>query len=253
MKVLILCADGPHNQYLILNVCKKYENVKIFIESGHAQLNWKLKQKKYKQYYQLKYQMIRRKIFGSDRYRRLYFAPYLHSFCFSNYNISFVNNINEEYVVNNIKEYKPDIGVVMGTSILHEEVLNAMDNKDLINIHGGYLPYYKGNHCIFFAYYNKEYDKIGSTIHFINSGVDSGDIIERITPKIETTDTPESLYCKAEKEAVDRLMFWLEEYRKGTKLPRRRQESVGRIYYTRDRKLRYDLKLFLRQFRDRQL
>lgn len=45
MKVLILCADGPHNQYLISCVCKEYTDVKIFIESGRAQLNWKLKQK----------------------------------------------------------------------------------------------------------------------------------------------------------------------------------------------------------------
>lgn len=251
MKVLILCADGPHNQYLISSVCKAYKDVKIFIESGRAQLNWKLKQKKYKQYYQLKYQMIRRKICGSDKYRRLYFAPYLHDFNLSDYDISYVNNINEEYIVNDIKKYRPDIGVVMGTSILHEGILSAMNNKNLINIHGGYLPYYKGNHCIFFAYYNKEYDKIGSTIHFINSSVDAGDIIERLIPDIETTDTPESLYCKAEKQAVDRLMFWLEEYRKGKKLPHQRQETVGKIYYTKDRKLKYDLKLFLRKFTER--
>lgn len=193
--------------------------------------------------------MIRRKVCGSDRYRRQFFAPYLRNFSFTDYDISFVNNINDKCVVNNIIDFRPDIGIVLGTSILHEEILNAMDNKDLINIHGGYLPYYKGNHCIFFAYYNKEYDKIGSTIHFINSGIDAGDIIECLTPDIERIDTPESLYCKAEKEAVDRLIFWLDEFRKGAKLPRQRQELVGMIYHTKDQKLRYDLKLSLRQHR----
>lgn len=251
MKILILCADGPHNKYLLSSVCKEYKNVKIFIESGRAQLNWKLKQRRYKQYYQLKYQMIRRKVCGSERYRKQYFAQYLQNFHLDAYDVSYVNNINERCVVDGIKNYRPDIGIVMGTSILHKDILNAINNKDVINIHGGYLPYYKGNHCFFFAYYNKEYDKIGSTLHFINSGIDTGDIIERIIPDIERMDTPETLYCRAEKKAVDRLMFWLKEFEKGKELPRQRQEPVGKTYYTKDRKLRYDVKLFLRWLREK--
>ena len=185
MKIAILCSDGPHNKYLVSEICKVFDNVKIFVESGKAQLKWKIKEKKYKQYYYLKYQLLRRKLCGSDRYRKYFFLSYIQGFQYSDYNAVFVNNINEEYVINELIKYKPNICIVMGTSILHKDILCALKMIDIINIHGGYLPYYKGNHCFFFAYYNKEYDKLGSTLHFINDGIDTGDIIEWAIPTIQ--------------------------------------------------------------------
>lgn len=250
MKVLILCSDGPHNKYLISKVCEEYNQVKIIIESGKDQLKYKFDNGKYRQYFELQYQRIRRKIMGSERYRKKFFLKLLSDFSYNKYDITFVDNINNPVAIQEAISFVPDICIVMGTSIIHDEMLAALQEIDVINIHGGFLPDYKGNHCFFFAVYNKEYDKIGSTIHFVNQGIDSGDIIERVIPNFTIDDSPESLYCKAEKKAVDRLIELLYDYKQqGKPLPRRKQKLLGRVYYTKDRKLYHDFIMFIRKLK----
>ncbi len=251
MKILILCSDGPHHKYLISEIHKSFDDIKVIIEPEKAKLKLNLQKKKYKQYFQMKYQMLRRDICGSNKFRNNFFQKDISDFNYANYDILFVESINEENVINQILSYEPNICIIMGTTILQEKILKSMDEINIINIHGGYLPDYKGNHCFFFAFYNEEYDKIGSTIHFVNNGIDTGDIIERIIPNFESNDTPESLYCKAEKEAVNRLIKLLKDFQSGKELPRKKQEDIGKLYYTKDRKLYYDIKLFIRQFKNR--
>lgn len=246
MKIAVLCSDGPHNKYLISEISKSFDEVKIFVESGRAQLKWKLKNKKYKQYLQLLYQLARRRLFGTNKFRQKYFETFVADFKYIDYDIVFVDNINEKKVADHLSSFSPDVTVVMGTSIIHNNILKIIAEHDIINIHGGYLPYYKGNHCFFFAFYNKEFDKIGSTIHYINDGIDTGDIIERVVPDIQANDTPESLYCKAEKLAVDRLIILLKEQQHGKIMPRQKQENVGHLYYTKDRKLYHDIIMLIR-------
>lgn len=250
MKILVLCSDGPHNKYLLAQLQKECYQIKVYVESGKEQLRWKKKNKKYKQYYALKYQMIRRRIMGSDKIRKQFFQKYIGNFEFDYKQTVFVENINEQIVEDGIRSYQPDIVIVMGTTILKKNILNAIKTEYIINIHGGFLPYYKGNHCFFFAYYNKEYDKIGSTLHFVNSGIDSGDIIERVVPDFDLNDNPEKLYCKAEMKAVDRLIELLKDYEQGKMFPRFKQSDIGKLYYTKDRKLVYDIKLFFRELKE---
>lgn len=143
---------------------------------------------------------MRRNIQGSNRFRRKFFGD----IPFSNLKtpLLYVDDINAKEVSDTIRSIQPEFILVMGTSILRRDVLSAAESSSIINIHGGYLPFYKGNHCFFFALYNRDYDRIGSTIHFINKCVDTDPIICHVIPDITTTDTAESLYCKADKETI---------------------------------------------------
>ncbi len=141
----------------------------------------------------------------------------------------------------------------MGTSIIQSEILK--NAGIVLNIHGGYLPDYRGSHCIFFALYQGNFDKIGSTIHFINSGIDTGDIIEVISPSLSLTELKkipswrlaEVFYCYSEKLAMHRLANLLEEYENGKPLPRKSQAKKGKLYRTSDRKLYHELFFWLAQ------
>lgn len=59
--------------------------------------------------------------------------------------------------------------------ILNKEYLNFFKLK-CFNIHPGILPYYPGKNCVSGSIFNKE-KNIGSTIHFITSKIDGGDIV----------------------------------------------------------------------------
>jgi len=134
----------------------------------------------------------------------------------------------------------------MGTSILNRDVIAAA-GPTIINIHGGLLPYYRGNHCIFFAMLDRRPDRVGSTIHFVDSGVDTGDVIEPVIPQFRLSEHPEVLYCRAEQMAVERLVLLLDELRQGRPLPRKPQGTGGHAYRTADRKPHHELMYWLRR------
>jgi methionyl-tRNA formyltransferase len=109
------------------------------------------------------------------------------------------------------------------------------------------LPDYRGNHCFFFALYNCDFNKIGSTIHSINTGIDKGDIISHVVPDIFKEDNPETLYSKAEKEAIHKLSQLINTYEQGEEFPKLQQQFYGKLYKTRDRGLRDDIMYFVKR------
>ena len=103
-------------------------------------------------------------------------------------------------VLETIKALRPDIGVsVMFGYILRPEFLELFP-AGVINLHPAYLPYNRG------AYPNVwsivERTPAGVTLHYIDAGVDTGDIIAQRQVPIEPVDTGETLYRKLERVCV---------------------------------------------------
>ena len=68
------------------------------------------------------------------------------------------------------KELNPSIINVGGTRIIKDEILQKF-NCDFINIHWGLNPDYRGDGIIT-PIYLKNWEKIGFTIHKLDSGID---------------------------------------------------------------------------------
>ena len=75
-----------------------------------------------------------------------------------------------------VENISPDLIVVVGTRKLKKEVF-APAKYGAINMHAGLLPFYRGADSEFWALYNNERDMLGVTVHFIDEGLDAGDII----------------------------------------------------------------------------
>lgn len=230
-KINILTTDGPQYDYLIHKLESKFAVGIVIRELGKYQRKRLLEQKKYYRYFCNRYQWLTRKMLGYDKYRRQYFRyprP-LRS------KILDVKNINSNYVIKLLNQNPCNLYVVMGTSILNTEILKTC-GTDIINIHGGYLPDYRGNNCIYFAYLNNDFQKIANTIHYIDRGIDTGDIIEIIQPVILDKDNPETLYCKAKRKAINRLVEIIDSYKNGKHIPRHQQDTnIGKQYKTEER------------------
>jgi methionyl-tRNA formyltransferase len=67
--------------------------------------------------------------------------------------------------------------------------------SDLYNFHFSLLPKYRGCHTSFLQLYNGE-EYSGVTLHKIDSGIDTGDIIDQIRFKINLNDTSFENYCR---------------------------------------------------------
>ena len=92
-----------------------------------------------------------------------------------------------------LKEYQPDIMVVVAFGqILSEEILN-IPKYGCINVHGSILPQYRGAAPIQWSIINGE-EFGGVTTMYMAKGLDSGDMILKAKEKIKPDDTYGSLY-----------------------------------------------------------
>lgn len=85
-------------------------------------------------------------------------------------------SIREGRILKTLKEQGVKVIILAGyMRIVGDTLLNAFPNK-IINIHPALLPSFPGKQGILDAY-NAGVNKTGVTIHFVDSGIDSGQII----------------------------------------------------------------------------
>ena len=82
-------------------------------------------------------------------------------------------------------------------SFEYEKILNInlFKTNNLFNLHFSLLPKFRGCHTNFLQVYNGE-KKSGVTLHRIDKGIDTGNIIDQIKFKINLNDTGLDNYIK---------------------------------------------------------
>lgn len=89
-----------------------------------------------------------------------------------------------------LEELSPDLGVLGGTRIIRDRILKV-PREGMLNAHPGLLPEVRGSASPAWSVY---YDiPIGSTCHFIDPGIDTGDIVGKREIPIHKGDTYEKL------------------------------------------------------------
>ena len=82
-------------------------------------------------------------------------------------------------------------------SIEYEKIINIekFKSKNLFNIHFSLLPKYRGCHTNFLQIYKGEKFS-GVTLHLIDSGIDTGDVVDKLKFKIKINDTAQENYLR---------------------------------------------------------
>ncbi len=97
------------------------------------------------------------------------------------------DNINSEEFVSRMKYYDPELFVSMSfNQIFKTEMINLPQYKT-INCHAGKLPFYRGRNILNWALINDE-KEFGITVHYLDEGIDTGDIILQETYPITDKD-----------------------------------------------------------------
>ena len=104
----------------------------------------------------------------------------------------FKNTLSEKKVINELKKSNIHLICLAGfMKILSKDFIKNFKGK-ILNIHPSLLPKYKGLNTHERAIRNK--DKYsGCTVHFVNSRLDSGKIINQKKVRIKRLDTPKTL------------------------------------------------------------
>jgi folate-dependent phosphoribosylglycinamide formyltransferase PurN len=78
-----------------------------------------------------------------------------------------------------LKQLNPDLVIVNGTRIISKKTLESIP-ATFINIHTGITPAFRGVHGGYWAVVKGKKNLFGTTIHYVDTGVDTGGIIEQV-------------------------------------------------------------------------
>ncbi|UYZ57435.1 formyl transferase [Hymenobacter latericus] len=92
--------------------------------------------------------------------------------------ITRVSSVNSPECINQLQGIKPDVIVVNGTRIISKKVLTSVNCK-FINTHAGITPLYRGVHGGYWALANNDSAHCGVSVHLVDPGIDTGDIIDQ--------------------------------------------------------------------------
>ena len=96
----------------------------------------------------------------------------------SHHGIPFVvhQNINSQEFREFLTNSRCDLFVSMSFNQIFKKEVFDIPVKKTINCHAGKLPYYRGRNVLNWALINDEKD-YGVTVHYVDDGIDTGDII----------------------------------------------------------------------------
>ncbi|WP_367783457.1 phosphoribosylglycinamide formyltransferase [Streptococcus pluranimalium] len=114
----------------------------------------------------------------------------------------------EEAIVDLLDQHEIDLVCLAGyMKIVSQTLLSAYEGK-IINIHPAYLPEFPGAHGIEDAW-NAGVSESGVTIHWVDSGVDTGQIIKQVrVPRLpdDTIETFEARIHEAEYKLYPKVL-----------------------------------------------
>lgn len=152
------------------------------------------------------------------------------------------NDLNHPAFHSLIKQYDPDLFISIACPIIFKEPLIKIPKLDAINIHNAPLPRYRGMLPNFWQLYYGE-KEAGMTIHRIDTGLDTGDILLRHFMPIDPGDSLHDLIVKTKREGVAQVIKVIEDFKHGS-VKYSRMEGEG-SYFTFP--TREDVKAFKRK------
>ena len=123
-------------------------------------------------------------------------------------------DVNSDEFISIIIKYKCDLFISMSfNQIFKSNIINLAKYKP-INCHAGKLPCYRGRNILNWVLINDEKD-FGITVHFIDKGIDTGDIILQKSFQITSQDNYKTLLEKAYVECANILYDAVLLFKKG--------------------------------------
>ncbi len=154
-----------------------------------------------------------------------------------------VGNLNGHVAVETLHQLAPDLGVVLGTRVLKRSTF-SIPRLGCINLHKGKVPEYRGMPPGFWELYHQE-SAAGVTVHFVDDGLDTGDIVGEGTVLIHGNDTPVTLRRKLDLNGNELLVQCIADLAAGkaSGTPQPKTGHTARAAPTRRQRMELDRRL----------
>lgn len=242
LTVLILCGRSPRHLYVANRLCQAAVPLAIVQETGREWTLRKLSRavRPANLWHRVSRRLRDRKHDRAGEEARFFFGDEAPRLTRPELVVE-VPHINHPKVSALADRLKPDIIAVFGTGLIRRPLL-AAGRLGIINLHGGLSPGYRGSDCTFWALYNGELDQVGCTLHWIDPGIDTGNVIVHIRPELGEGDDEPTLFWRGVRDGAEIYAQCLERLERGEILGRRQTER-GRLYLAKHRTWRHEREL----------
>ena len=108
-----------------------------------------------------------------------------------------VGNINDDTSKQTLETWAPDLGIVVGGRIVKKHIIE-IPKRGMLNKHSAILPKHRGLSGEYWCLYHEDFEHLGVTVHYVDPGLDSGNIVVQKRLTFAKGDTPASLRFKSE-------------------------------------------------------
>jgi hypothetical protein len=231
---MILCGRSPRHLYVANRLCESAHPVAIVQETG-SQLTFRkiMKLLKPGNLWHRGWRWLRdRSRYAGGGEASYFFGASQPGLARQDLLIE-VPHINHPDVVALAERLQPDVIAVFGTSLIRGPLL-AKGRLGIFNLHGGLSPRYRGADCTFWALYNGEPDQVGCTLHMIDAGIDTGNLIAHVCPEVREGDDELTLFWRAVRDSAEVYAELLDRLARGERLGQP-QPDKGRLYQVKQR------------------
>jgi methionyl-tRNA formyltransferase len=127
-----------------------------------------------------------------------------------------------------LRRFEPAVIAVANFSQILKPSVLAIPPRGCVNLHPSLLPKYRGPSPFYWALQNRE-RQTGVTVHYVDEGIDSGDIIGQVAFEIGARDREVTLRARAAAVGARLLVDALEQIAAGT-APRTPQTGEPSYY-----------------------
>lgn len=129
------------------------------------------------------------------------------------------SSINSESFLNEARKLDLDLIISVAAPQIFKDKLINIPRKGCINIHNSKLPRYRGMLPNFWQMFHGE-KSVGTSIHYINAGLDDGDILMQKETAIAENETLDSLIRKTKRFGAQMMVEAIAGIKAGSLEPR---------------------------------
>jgi folate-dependent phosphoribosylglycinamide formyltransferase PurN len=235
MKITLLCGDAP-NQRALANLLHEEFKIKNLViwspsinESGKSRFRLLTLNKLLIGVFNFSYRKswFRMLEYFESKYISFPIQPLL-----------VTSNVNNKEVMKLFEGLNDSLVVVSGTNLLSRELINKLPlNSRIVNLHTGISPYVKGGpNCTNWCLANDKISRIGNSVMWIDTGIDSGNLIATERTNLEGVNSLLELQVKVMMHAHDLYLRAIRNILTGRPIPSISQKdfSESNLFLTRD-------------------
>jgi folate-dependent phosphoribosylglycinamide formyltransferase PurN len=139
-----------------------------------------------------------------------------------------VGDLNSSECEKVIRSINPDYILLLGTGIMRKNIL-TIPPLGAVHCHHGYLPDFRGVSTAEWSLFYK--NEVYISTHFVDPGIDTGDILLRRKVPLEKTDNIQSLRYKCRIHSIDLIVDTFEKLRNNELQRIKQTKNEGKQFY----------------------